>query len=174
MLIVFWAGAGNSNTKMHLFNSLLTIFFVFCGIFVLRFSDNIVYGQQPLQFTNDNGTHSQILPSSTLSFPMSSATQRTRDRDQSHYDYSQQQQQRPKVSQKYAWPQKYSTGVIINNDSTRRNLTNQKQSWDRQGDDPNRNPIHLIQQKILQSEVNILVLLINTIRIRAKMMVYDL
>lgn len=137
---------------MHLFNSLLTIYFVFGGIVVLRSSDYVVYGQQPLQFTNNSATLSQIAPSSS-----SSATQRTSDRDQSHYDYSQpqQQQQRPKASQKYLWPQKYSTGVIINNDSTRRNLTNQKQTWDRQGDDPNRSPIHLIQQKILESEVNI-------------------
>lgn len=138
---------------MHLFNSLLTIYFVFGGIVVLRFSHCVVYGQQSLQFNNE--THSQIVPLSTSSFApsSSSSTQRTRDRDQSqHYDYSQQQQQRPKASQKYPWPQKYSTGVMINN----RNLTGQKQSWDRQGDDPNRNPIHMIQQKILESEVNIL------------------
>lgn len=119
---------------MYQLNRLLTIFFVFGGIFQLN---DIVYGQQPLQLTN--GT---TQPQTTSS--------RTRERHQSHYDYS----QRPKGPQKYSWAQKYSTGVVINNDSTRRNLTNQKQSWDRQGDDPNRNPIHLIQQKILQSDVS--------------------
>lgn len=135
--------AATANTKMHLFNSLLTIYFVFGGIVVLRFSDSVVYGQQPLQFTNNNGTHSQI--------GSSSSTQRGRDRDQSPYEYS--QLQRPKTTLKqYPRPQKYSTGVVINN----RNSTNQKQSWDRQGDDPNRNPIHIIQQRISQSEVNIL------------------
>lgn len=119
---------------MHRLNSLLLICFLFGGFGLLNDS---VYGQQPIT----NGTNQ-------LQYGQSSSSQL----------HELMQQQRPKGPQKHSWGQtnnKYSTGVVKHNDSTRRNLTNQKQSWDRQGDDPNRSPIHIIHQKIVQSDVSL-------------------
>lgn len=121
---------------MHRLKHYLIVWFV-CGVIALIISP--VIGDEP---NSGNGTGAQSQP------------QRTRERDRERQQQSQYQYVFSKPGNKQQSNRGRSNGL----NELRKNLTQQK-LWERQGDDPEQNsvhrsPIHLIHDKLKQSDVS--------------------